>query len=132
MLTVKCLAAVDVATTADRSRVLHMTPGLVAEIPPTADLVKALRAGSVRIEGRPSPDDVAELDRLAAVLDLASGQARMDAVIAAQVRADAAALASASDAEIVASVAAQQAQPAPVMQAAQPMPRVARAPRGRK
>lgn len=129
MLTVHCIAACDIAENADRSRILHMKPGLVADLLPTRDLALALRAGVVKIEGRPPPADIVALEGFVADLDVEQGKARMDAALAAQVRADAAALVAASDADIVATVAAQQAPPsAPAPAVVRP----ARAPRGRK
>lgn len=132
MIHVKCLVACDIAETADRSRVMHLKTGNEAELAPTRDLLTALRERKVEIVGRPSSADLAELERIAGEAEIDAGKARMEAAIAAQVRADAAALASASDAEIVATVAAQQAQAAPPAGAPAAAPRVARAPRRAK
>ena len=131
MIHVKCLVACDIAETADRSRVMHLKPRDEADLAPTRDLLVALRERKLEIVGRPAPADLAEIDRLAGEVEIDAGKARMDAAIAAQVRADAAALANASDEEIAATVAAQQAQAAPVVAPVTPA-RPARAPRGRR
>lgn len=131
MITVRSIVAWDCALTPSGDRILHLRPGDVVDLEPCRDLVLAIRLDRATVVGRPSSADAAALDRIAAGIDVGEGKARMEAAIAAQVRADAAALASASDADIVATVTGQQAPAAPAAQAIA-APRVARAPRSRK